>query len=342
MSRSCWLNTARRGSHWALAALTCLALGAAQAGDKGPRHHAGGQYDTLSSTYVVVEGDELLAIGERFEVPVEHLKGHNKLGSDKLAVGQRLSVPSAPADAAPVKPVLEAKALDVLKAMGERLAAAKSLSFTALVTDEHPSRLGPALAYTSQYEVLLQRPDRLRVVTLGDGPATEYYYDGKTLTAYVPAEDLVAVTEAPATIAATLSAAYQQAGIYLPFTDLIVADPYKDLSEGLIYAFYIGQSKVVGGTLTDMVAFANQDVFVQAWIGVEDRLPRLARAVFAKDPMRLRSVMEFSNWKLDPAAAPDAFASPKAGTAKRIEFAHPAAARAPAPPAPQSKSPQSK
>ncbi len=337
MSRSCWLNTARRGSQWALAALTCLALGATQAGDKGPRHHAGGQFDTLSSTYVVVEGDELMFIGERFGVPVEQIKVHNRLGSDRLAVGQRLSVLNAPADAAPGKPVLEPKALDVLKAMGERLAAAKSLSFTALVTEEHPSRLGPALAYTSRYQVLLQRPDRLRVVTAGDGPATEYYYDGKSLMAYAPAEDLVAVAEAPATIDATLQAAYQQAGVYLPFTDLIVADPFKDLSEGLVHAFYMGQSKLVGGTLTDMVAFANQDVFVQAWIGAEDRLPRLARAVFAKDPLRLRSVMEFSDWQLDPATTPEAFASAKAGAAKRIELGHPVA-----PPATQSKSTQSK
>lgn len=337
MSRSCWLNTARRGSQWALAALTCLALGAAQAGDKGPRHHAGGQYDSLSATYVVVAGDELMFISERFEVPVEHLMDHNKLGSDKLAVGQRLSVPSAPADAAPVTPMLEPKALDVLQAMGERLAGARAMSFTALVTEEHPSRLGPALAYTSQYDVLLQRPDRLRVVTAGDGPATEYYYDGKTLMAYVPAEDLVAVTEAPATIDATLQAAYQQAGVYLPFTDLIVADPYRDLSEGLVHAFYMGQSTLVGGTLTDMVAFANQDVFVQAWIGAEDKLPRLARAVFAKDPLRLRSAMAFSDWKLDPATAPEAFASAKAGAAKPIEFAHPVAA-----PAPQSGSAESK
>jgi hypothetical protein len=342
MSRSYWLSTERWGAHWALAVLTCLALGVAQAGDKGPRHHAGGQYDTLSSTYVVVEGDELMFISERFEVPVEHLKGHNRLESDRLAVGQRLSVPSAPADAAPVSPVLEPKALDVLKAMGERLAGARALSFTALVTEEHPSRLGPALAYTSRYDVLLQRPDRLRVVTAGDGPATEYYYDGKTLMAYVPGEDLVAVAEAPATVDATLQAAYQQAGVYLPFTDLIVADPYKDLSEGLVHAFYIGQSKLVGGTVTDMVAFANQDVFVQAWIGAEDKLPRLARAVFAKDPLRLRSAMAFSDWNLDPATAPEVFASAKASAAKRIEFTHPVAAPAHPSGSAESKSIQSK
>ena len=43
-----------------------LATGGVQAADQGPRHHARGPYDTVTATYVVVEGDDLFAIGERF------------------------------------------------------------------------------------------------------------------------------------------------------------------------------------------------------------------------------------------------------------------------------------
>jgi hypothetical protein len=39
----------------------------------------------------------------------------------------------------------------------------------------------------------VQRPNKLRVITSGDGKASEYYYDGKTLTAFAPSENLVAV-----------------------------------------------------------------------------------------------------------------------------------------------------
>ena len=52
------------------------------------------------------------------------------------------------------------------------------------------------------------------------------------------------------------------AAIYFPFSDVIVADPYKDLAEGLRVAFYIGQSVVVGGTTTDMVAYANDNILL--------------------------------------------------------------------------------
>ena len=131
------------------------------------------------------------------------------------------------------------------------------MTFTAVVSYENPSRLGTPLVYTTKSEVALQRPDKLRVITSGDGPASEFYYDGKAMMAFEPAANLVAIADAPSTIDATLQAAYDSAAIYFPFTDVIVADPYKDIAEGLKLAFYIGQSQIVGGVTTDMIAYAD-------------------------------------------------------------------------------------
>jgi hypothetical protein len=223
----------------------------------------------------------------------------------------------------PVRMTLEPKALAIIKAACERLAAARTMRFTAVVTYENPSLLGTPLAYTTESEVTLQRPDKLRVITFADGPASEFYYNGKTMTAFAPAENLVAVTEAPPTIDAALKVAFTSAAIYFPFTDLIVSDPYRDLSDGLILAFYIGQSKVVGGILTDMVAYANNDVFVQAWIGNKDKLPRMVRAVYRSDPARLRNQLELSNWQLNVNVQPEDFVAKDAAGAKPIAFARP-------------------
>jgi hypothetical protein len=219
---------------------------------------------------------------------------------------------------------LEPKAIDLLKAASSRLAAARTMSFTAVVTYESPSRLGQPLVYTTKSEVTLQRPDKLRVITTGDGPASEFYYDGKTMVAYTPAENLAAVAAAPPTIDATLDAAYHSAAIYFPFSDVIVADPYKDIvEEGLDLAFYIGQSRVVGGTTTDMVAYVTGRVFLQVWIGVEDKLPRMLTAVYLDDPLKLRHRLEMSNWQLDVDVSADDFVSSRASGAKQIRFAHP-------------------
>lgn len=265
----------------------------------------------------------------------------------------------APAKAAkPAKPkepafkmVLEPKAMDLLRAMSDRIAKAKTVSFTATAGYEYPSKLGPPIVYTVRYDVTMQRPDRLRILMPGDGPASEFYYDGKTMMAYAPAENLVAVAPAPPTVEEALKVAYTNAALYFPFVDLLVDNPYAALTDGALLAFYIGPSGVVGGTKTDMVAWANKDVFLQIWIGSEDKLPRRVRATFAADPLQLRHELELSNWKLDGEVAPDTFTSAKAQAAPRIAFKSPTTAppgmkplvnmtpAKPAPAKPQSKTP---
>jgi len=222
------------------------------------------------------------------------------------------------------KLVLEPRAMDLLREMSDKLAAARSMAFTATVGYEYPSKLGPPIEYTTRYEVTMQRPDRLRVLSLGDGPASEFYYDGRSMTAYAPAENLAAVVDAPATIDAALVAAYRNAQIFFPFMDVIAADPYQALTTGAVLAFYIGQSSNVGGVKTDMLAWANDEVFLQIWIGADDKLPRRIRATFRADPLRLRHELDLSDWRLDPVIADDAFGSAKARAAGKMSFAAPA------------------
>ncbi|KJK23031.1 periplasmic-like protein [Burkholderiaceae bacterium 16] len=218
---------------------------------------------------------------------------------------------------------IEPRAVDILKGASARLAAARTMAFTAVVSYESPSRLGPPLVYSTKSQVIMQRPDKLKIVTLGDGPPSEFYYDGKSMMALSPAENLVAVADAPPTIDAALQKAYDTAAIYFPFTDVIVTDPYKDIADGLKTAFYVGQSGVVGNTTTDMVAYVTGDVFVQAWIGTQDKLPRRIYAVYLNDRTRLRHVLELSNWELDAAVPASAFVSASAASAARIAFEPP-------------------
>jgi hypothetical protein len=224
---------------------------------------------------------------------------------------------------APMKMVLEPRAMELLKAASERLAAAKSMSFTAVASYEYPSQLGPPILYTVRYDVAMQRPDKLRVIIPGDGPSSEFYFDGKTMMAYAPAENLVAIADAPPTIDGALKAAFEKADIYYRFTDLLVADPYAALTDGAILAFYIGPSGTVGGVKTDMVAWANRDVFLQIWIGADDKLPRRVRAIYRDDPANLRHEADLSNWEIDGAIPAESFTSEKAKAARPMKFDRP-------------------
>ena len=234
---------------------------------------------------------------------------------------QSTSETAAPATAP--RPALEPKAIEILKASCARLTAAHSMEFTAVETFENPSRLGFPLAYGTKSDVLLQRPDKLRVITSGDGPVSEFYYDGKTMVAFAPAENFVAIADAPPTVDEMLGTAYHSAAIYFAFDDLLVTDPYKDIAEGMQVAFYVGQSKIVGNTTTDIVAYESGGVFIEAWIGAVDNLPRLIRAIYVKDPSQSRHALVLTNWQLDVPVPADSFSSAQASSAKRIPFAPP-------------------
>jgi len=258
----------------------------------------------------------LLALGGLLVTPNAQSKPPAAKKKAKTAAAEASPAPEA-------APVLEPKALEILKAASSRLAAAHTIKFNAVHFYENPSRHGHPLAFTTKSEVALERPDKLRVIMPGDGPASEFYYDGKKMMAYAPAENLVAIADAPSTIDATLEQAYHSAAIYFPFADWIVADPYKEMSEAMKLAYYIGQSKVIGETTTDMVAYIDNGVFIQAWIGTEDKLPRLLHATYLEDPDRLRHTLILSDWQLDAAVPPDTFTSAKAATANPMPFAHP-------------------
>ena len=223
----------------------------------------------------------------------------------------------------PARPILEQRAVELLQAMSARLAAAKSMSFTAVASYEYPSRLGPPIVYTIRHDVVFQRPNQLKIVVPGDGPATEFYYDGKEMIAFAPAENLVAVAAAPPTLEAALKQAFDRAAIYFPFTDLLLPDPYGAISAGALLAYVVGPSTVVGGVKTDMVVWASNEVFLQLWIGSEDKLPRRIRAQFRADPKGLRHDLELRDWQLDGPLPSEHFSTAKAKAGQPMAFAVP-------------------
>ena len=226
-----------------------------------------------------------------------------------------------PAGAAKIEP----KAIAVLNASCAALSTAQTMSFTATDTYQHAGRNGQPLYYTVQSKVTMQRPDKLRVIRIGDGTPDEFYYDGKVVMAYVPSEDLAAVAEAPPTIDAMLDAAAYVAGMSFPFSDVLVSQPCEDIAH-LTSAFYVGQSKVVGGVTTDMIAVTGPDLQYEIWIGADDHLPRMIRINYPSEPARANYQTDYSDWRIGDTIDPTAFTSAKATAAKQIAFKTPGVA----------------
>ena len=237
---------------------------------------------------------------------------------------------------------IDPKVTAILRAACNTLSAVQTMEFTAVDTYERAARNGQPLYYSVLSRVTLQRPDKLRIIKLGDGIPDEFYYDGKTVAAFVPSTDLVAVADAPPTIDKMLDAIWDIAAIYFPFADVMVSEPCAVFDKNLISSFYVGQSVVVGGTKTDIVAVAGEGVQAELWIGAADHLPRMIRVVYTNEPAHAHYQTEYSDWKLNGAVDGSAFRSDKVSTAKHIKFAPPGASEPPPPSARAGQQPAKK
>src|SRR5262249_32972593 len=119
------------------------------------------------------------------------------LASSAAQVEYALAQTNAPGA---LPPKIDPKVTSILRAACDKLGSAQTMSFKAVDTYERAARNGQPLYYTVLNRVTLQRPDKLRVIKVGDGIPDEFYYDGKTISVYVPSTDLVAIADAPPTV----------------------------------------------------------------------------------------------------------------------------------------------
>jgi hypothetical protein len=246
-----------------------------------------------------------------------------------MAAAQQ-AAPSAPPAAAPgasaaqIQLVKDPRALAALKAMSDRLAAAKSLTFHA-----HNSvpMLGPNLQWVTLLgtaRVALERPNKLFIERGGDQTPIEVYYDGKTFALHEPRAKLFAEAPAPATVDATLAELLGPSLAGFPYLELLLADPYAALTASLGGALYVGHS-TVDGVKTEHLAFRGPGVDWEIWIGAEDRLPRLVQAKYVDLGKAPAITTRFTDWKLDAPIPASTFTLGKAAGAQQIELARPAA-----------------
>ena len=225
-------------------------------------------------------------------------------------------VPAAPAPATASTRVMEQGALDLLKKMSAKLASTPSFLVRTRSATEAPGGTGQFLTFFTESAVAVKRPDKLSAEIRGDAPPFDFYFNGEKMTDYEPTHKLYATTDAPKTIDELLPFAAKQAGILLPFEDVLYSDPYAALTKDLTSAFYAGYS-VIRGTRCEHVALAVPGIEGQIWIDAKTDLPCLIAGTLLNVQGEPRFSVEFYDWKLNP-ELPD-----KLFTFTKPEGAHP-------------------
>jgi hypothetical protein len=226
---------------------------------------------------------------------------------------------TSPSRAQEEAPAIEPRARSLLDAMSRRLADAKAFSFNARTTYDVPTAHKTPIFLTTVSDVSFKRPASLRVATIGDGPASVFVADGKKIGRFDPAAGTLASKDAPQGIDALVRAAGEN-GLDLPFSDVLLEKPFGDLSKGLTSAFVVGQSRLVGGTLTNIVSVSDGTSHMQIWIGATDNLPRQMVVSESRDGQTTRNTVAYANWRMEPTLRDSQFSASAYGKARQVEL----------------------
>ncbi|MBW2428608.1 MAG: DUF2092 domain-containing protein, partial [Deltaproteobacteria bacterium] len=149
--------------------------------------------------------------------------------------------------------------------------------------------------------VIIGRPNRLRAERRGDLIDQVFYYDGKTLTLYNPADKVYATEPAPGTIEELLDFARENLGITVLAADLIYRNAFPLLMQDVSFATMVGKA-VIGGVKCDHLLFSRPGVDFQVWVAEAGQpLPYKYVVTDTASPKLISITTVMSDWNTAPA-----------------------------------------
>jgi hypothetical protein len=245
--------------------------------------------------------------------------------SKRVVISRLLSALAVVAFAWPVaglaqSALVDPEALKLLRRSTDYVAAAKQFSLVNDSSIEVVLSTGQKLQLDHRVALTVQRPDKMYAERVGELISQSFSYDGKSLSVNLPDQKVYATAMVPPTIDGMLDKARDKLDVVAPGADLVYANAYQRLTEGLTSAFVVGKA-FVGGASCDHIALRNAEVDWQIWIQDGDLpLPRK----FVITSKRMAGSPQFSstlsNWNLAPNVSAATFSfTPPAG-AQKVEF----------------------
>jgi hypothetical protein len=166
---------------------------------------------------------------------------------------------------------------------------------------------GQKIQMLNQADMTLQRPNRLHARRLGEALEQELFYDGKSLTLHQPGDNVYATVPAPPTLEAALDFAREELDIVAPAGDLLDANAYEVLMEGVRSGLVVGTA-MLDGVICDHLAFSAPGTDFQLWIEQGNRpLPR-RMVITSRDVVNApQFTVNLHDWDLDPKLSASAF-----------------------------------
>jgi len=226
--------------------------------------------------------------------------------------------------AAPEKAgMIEPKADAALHRMSDYLAGLKTFRVdTSTVDETKVTTDGQKLQKLAESKIAVRRPGELRVDRVGPDGRFVFNDDGKQFSVYNSSKNIYATRPAPGKLEQAVDDAREQLQSAAPGLDLVGADSYAALTEGVTEGHYIGLVPMGGGVMAHHLAVTKENVTYQIWIKDGPQPVPLRYVVTGKETPG-QFTIELRNWKPNASVPDSTFAfTPPAG-AKKVAFAPP-------------------
>lgn len=193
-------------------------------------------------------------------------------------------------------PGISKEATTALLDMGKTLRS-REYAFQARTIRVYAGRHGRFLHIFHTLDILVRRPDRLRVEVTGDDGATKLFYDGKTVVLYGAEKNRYARVTVPDTIPAMMQKVMGRLRVDFPLADFLAAAPNKAFLTGVTRGWEVGTVAIDGVPARHLFFVQPPGVELELWVDKTERsLPRRLIVTYRKLPGQPRFIAEFSHW----------------------------------------------
>lgn len=231
-----------------------------------------------------------------------------------------LSLGSSAAAENAASPNVDAKAVEMVRAMSATLAAAKAFNVHTEIVWDEVMHSGRKLQFAAAVDAAGRRPDGLAVEYLSDLGGKKLWYDGKTFTLLDLVKDVYATAPAPPTTSAFLAAVEAKQNVSFPLADFLAEDPAARLLSDVRSAFFVGPGDV-DGTTCHHLAFSTSTLDWQIWIDAGEKpLPCKVVITYRQRPSAPNFSAVFSEWEFPRSISDETFTPDLPDEAHQIDF----------------------
>ncbi len=214
----------------------------------------------------------------------------------------------------------------ILRQTSAKLAASKSLSFTA---DREIDALllgGRNVPGKARVQVSVLRPNKIAARSESKDGVRHVFADGRFLTVWDEKTNHYARVPMRTTIDGLVDRLDEKYGFVPPLAEFAVSDPYAHFRREAHSVSYLGRAKFgagflgLGGVECHRLALGGNTADAELWVGVGDQLPRKLVATFKNSPGKPQVRINFIGWNVTSPVSANQFTFTPPTGAEKVEM----------------------